>query len=241
MAECEIYDTPAPAADSSDAAAKNADSTSGADSLHAAPDSAAAPDAPAPEADPRPRIRAGRGLGNLAELFNDSNHYQLLHAQRLGIEPITDLRSFYRTNRPLVKIVTNENLVIDKLTHSYPYLVPEAAALLDDIARNFRDSLRSKKAADYRVVVTSILRTPNTVRKLRRVNRNAVELSTHQFATTFDISYNHFEPAGATPSALPPADMKYVLAEVIRDLHIQGRCMVKYERKSPCFHITVAN
>lgn len=199
-------------------------------------DSGSRKDSVAPEP-PRRRVPANR-LGNLAELFNDSNHFQLLHAQRLGIDPITDLRSYYRNKRPLVKVASNEDFVVDRLTHSYPYLVPEADALLHDIGRNFRDSLKRRGAKEYRIVVTSLLRTPATVKKLRRVNGNATELSTHQYATTFDISYNHFDVVGGADDS-SYADLKMVLAEVIRDLHRQGRCMVKYERKSPCFHITV--
>lgn len=201
-----------------------------------ASDSGARKDSVAPEP-PRRRVPTNR-LGNLAELFNDSNHFQLMHAQRLGIDPITDIRSYYRTKRPLVRVATNEDFVVDRLTHSYPYLVPEADALLHDIGRNFRDSLKRRGAKDYRIVVTSLLRTPATVKKLRRVNGNATELSTHQYATTFDISYNHFDVVGGADDS-SYADLKMVLAEVIRDLHRQGRCMVKYERKSPCFHITV--
>lgn len=186
---------------------------------------------------PRQRVRTS-GRINYAEFFNDSNHYQLQHAQRLGIEPITDLRSYYHNKRPLVKIATNEDYVLDHLTHSYPYLVPEADRLLHDIGRNFRDSLKSKGAKDYRIIVTSVLRTPATVKKLRRVNRNATELSTHQYATTFDLSYNKFAAAGGIDD-VSYADLKSVLAEVLADLHQEGRCMVKYEKKSPCFHITV--
>lgn len=197
----------------------------------------ARPNAPAPDETPRRHVRTG-SLGNLAELFNDSNHYQLLHAQRLGIDPISDLRSYYHTKRPLVKITSNEDFRVDELTHSYPYLIPEADRLLHDIGRAFRDSVRSRKGGDYRMVVTSLLRTPITVRSLRRVNRNATEQSTHQYATTFDISYNKFD-AVSGPDDANYGDLKLILAEVIRDLHRDGRCMVKYERKSPCFHITV--
>jgi hypothetical protein len=33
--------------------------------------------------------------------------------------------------------------------------------------------------------------------------------------------------------------LKYVLAEVLRDMRVTGRCHVKYEVKQGCFHITV--
>lgn len=189
------------------------------------------------EEQPRKRVR-GNIIGNLAEIFNDSNQYQLEHARRMGIDPITDLRSYYHPGRPLVKVESNSDFKVDELTHSYPYLVPEAKTLLHDIGKAFRDSVKARKGGDYRMIVTSLLRTPVTVRKLRRVNRNATEQSTHQYATTFDITYNKFD-AVSGPDNADYGDLKIILAEVIRNYHLQGRCMVKYERKSPCFHITV--
>ena len=33
--------------------------------------------------------------------------------------------------------------------------------------------------------------------------------------------------------------LKWVLAEVLRDMRESGRCYVKYEVKQGCFHITV--
>ena len=188
--------------------------------------------------DYKPTIKL-RYVGNLREVFNDSNYLQLEHAERLGITPVTDLRSLYRTRRPLVKIENNKDFTIDKLTHSFPFLVPEASRLLHDIGRTFRDSLIARGGKDYRIVVTSVLRTPASVKKLRRVNRNAVENSTHQYATTFDITYNRFSaPDGRTFVA--STELKALLAEVIYNLQQEGRCCVKYEVKSPCFHITVA-
>lgn len=182
---------------------------------------------------------AGNRIGSYAEIFNDSNYQQLEHAKRLGIEPITGLRSYFHPKRPLIKVESNEDFTVDQLTHSYPYLVPEADKLLHDIGKNFRETVKKRGGGDYRMVVTSLLRTPVTVKKLRRVNRNATEQSTHQYATTFDIAYNKFDAIGGTDDT-NYGDLKAILAEVIHELHKQGRCMVKYERKSPCFHITVA-
>lgn len=179
-----------------------------------------------------------RRIGRLHELFNDSNHYQLEHARRLGVDPMSDPASYYNTRRPLEKIETNKDFVVDELRHSYPYLVPEAAQLLHDIGRNFQDSLASRNGGRYRIIVTSVLRTPTTVKRLRRVNGNATQESTHQYGTTFDITYTRFNPAEGR-DINSQEDLKNLLAEVLLDLREQGRCMVKYERKSPCFHITV--
>lgn len=176
-------------------------------------------------------------IGQLSEIFNDSNHRQYAYAERLGIDPIEDLKSTYYTKRPLVYIRSNEYYQVDSLSHSLPILVPEAALLLEDIGRIFIDSLASRGADGYRIKVTSLLRTPATVKRLRRINKNATDSSTHKFATTFDISYSNFYCLDSTRT-INSEDLKNLLAEVLFDLRKAGRCLVKFERQTACFHIT---
>lgn len=176
-------------------------------------------------------------LGNLAEMFNDSNKYQYAVAERYGIRPVDDIRKAYHTNRPLVKIESCDAYMLDSLTHSMPYLVPEAASLLRTIGLNFIDSLASRGEGGYKIKVTSVLRTPQSVKRLRRVNVNATDSSTHQFGTTFDISWTKF--CCQDPNhTLHEGDLKNLLAEVLADLRKNGKCLVKFEKKTACFHIT---
>lgn len=182
------------------------------------------------------RIRVN-DVGKLWEVFNDSNKYQYAHAERLGITPVNCLRDAYFSRRPLVKIETCDAYYVDSLSHSVPYLVPEAANLLKQVGYSFIDSLASRGADGYRIKVTSLLRTPMHVQRLRRVNVNSTDSSTHQFGTTFDISWSKFVPSNPDRT-IHEGDLKNLLAEVLNDLHRQGRCMVKYERKTACFHIT---
>lgn len=179
-----------------------------------------------------------KNLGDYAVVFNDSNHYQLALAKKFGIKPINSLGDYYFTEAPLVRISNNENYRIEQLTHSIPYLVPEAADLLNDIGKAFKDSLIAQGAGEHHIIVTSVLRTPETVKSLRKVNVNAVDSSTHQYATTFDIAYQSFH-AGQNARAVSEIKMKKLLAEILYNMRRQGRCLVKYEIKSPCFHITV--
>ncbi|MDE6286679.1 MAG: hypothetical protein K2L99_06775, partial [Muribaculaceae bacterium] len=130
------------------------------------------------------RIRL-RPIGPLRPLFNDSNRVQLEAARAIGISPIESEADAWRLSRPLVPVRSCRNYYVDELRHSYPYLVPEAARLLADIGRAFNDSLQARGGGAYRLKVTSLLRTPATVGRLRRVNRNASEQSTHVYGTTF--------------------------------------------------------
>ena len=174
---------------------------------------------------------------SLDRYFNDSNYIQLAAAEQLGINPINTMGDVYLTRRPLTEIASSDNSKVDNLTHSLPFLVPEAAALLDDIGSEFTKRAKEATGIDgYKVIMTSALRTASTVKALMKVNQNAVEKSTHMYGTTFDISYNGF--MGPGNEAVSSPQLKMVLAEVLRDMRAKERCYVKYEIKSPCFHIT---
>ena len=177
-------------------------------------------------------------LGRLREVFNDTNDLQLPAAIANGIEPVTDLRSAYHLRRPIQLIYSCDEFVVDSLWMSMPYLVPRAAQLLKDIGRTFQDTVRARGGGDYRIKVTSLLRTEYSVSKLRRRNRNASDSSCHRFATTFDISWTKFDCLDTT-RLVSLEDLKNILAEVIQQKREQGRCYAIYERRQGCFHVTV--
>lgn len=182
------------------------------------------------------RIRV-RMLGSLRKVFNDSNYIHLGVARKYGITPIMKLSDAWNLKVPVIRVVPTETYYIDKLTYSLPYLVPRAKKLLDDIAQTWKDSLTARGGGYYRLKVTSMLRTPATIKKLRRRNTAAVDSSAHQYGTTFDISFVKF--VCDNPSTPRTAeDLKNLLAEVLYDLREEGRCYVKYEHKQGCFHIT---
>lgn len=179
-----------------------------------------------------------RNVGPLARVFNDMNDIQLAAADSLGITPISSLRDAYNIQKPLVKVESCDEFYLDSLSHSMPYLRPQALQLLKDIGRSFTDTIKARTGGKiYRIMVTSVLRTEQSVKMLRRRNRNASENSAHQYATTFDITYIRFMP-GSPDYRLSDECMKNVLAEVLYDLRMKNRCYVKFERKQSCFHIT---
>ena len=88
-------------------------------------------------------------------------------------------------------------------------------------------------------IVTSVTRTHNDVKNLRRSgNVNASTNSCHFYGTTFDITYARFYKHTGHTETFESAMMKQILAEVLKNLRDEGRCYVKYERKQACFHIT---
>ena len=183
-----------------------------------------------------------RGVANFGRTFGDLNQKQLNVAQAIGITPIASREEAEEMTDRLTYIESNERYAVDSLTHSIPYLIPGAAALLDTIGQNFLDSLASKGLNPNRIIVTSVLRTEKDVKRLRRRNTNASSNSTHAYGTTFDVSWKRFqkvEDEDGRPMQDVGADtLKLVLAEVLRDLKQADRCYVKYEIKQACFHIT---
>jgi hypothetical protein len=162
---------------------------------------------------------------------------QLEAAQQIGITPVSTLKDVWKINQPIRKVETCKEYYIDNLSYSMPYLVPEADELLKEIGSRFNDSLAARGGGNYRLKVTSILRSNSTVSRLRRRNGNAVEASAHMFGTTFDISYVKFICDSVTV-ARTQEDLKNLLAEVLKQLREEEKCYVKYERKQGCFHIT---
>lgn len=181
------------------------------------------------------RIKA---IGHLREVFNDSNQVHWEAAESIGIKPLTDTRSHFAPGRDLVKVVSCRDYYVDELTYSSPYLVPEAATLLHEIGRRFNDSLAARGGGAYRIRVTSVLRTPESVSRLRRRNRNAVDSSVHQLGTTFDITYSRFACSDSSQPRRSAEDLKNLLAEVLYDLRKEGWCYIKFERQQPCYHVT---
>ena len=175
--------------------------------------------------------------------FPDQNDVQLVAAHRHGVKPVTDRADAEKRKSELVYVGGNPFYHVDKLRSSIPYLVPRAAVLLQDIGRNFFDSLQIKQIPLHKIIVTSVLRSKADIVKLRGHNSNATENSCHLYGTTFDVCYNRYktveDPEGPERRKVRNDTLKWVLSEVLNDMRKQNRCLVKYEVKQGCFHITV--
>lgn len=179
-----------------------------------------------------------------AALFNDQNGVQLKSAKKFGVKQTLKNRDAADDVKDsLVHIKDNSHYSIAKLTHSIPYLTNGAAGLLDMIGKNFLDSLESKGLNPNKIIVTSVLRTQEDIKKLQKSgNPNAVNNSAHCYATTFDITYARYDKIKFKNfrlcESVEPELLKKVLGEVLRDLRKQNKCYVKYEVRQRCFHIT---
>lgn len=171
--------------------------------------------------------------------FADLNDVHLVAAQKLGIEPVTSREEAKHATRDMVEIESNDYYEVEELKHSIPFLVPEAAQLLEDIGKNFQDSLAHLNAPVYKIKVTSVTRTVADVKNLKKRNSNSSLNSAHQYGTTFDVSWVRYSKIDEKDTLNIDKDqLKMVLASVLRDLHRTERCYIKHERKQGCFHIT---
>lgn len=186
-----------------------------------------------------------RGVLSYKRSFGDLNEKHLQTAQAIGVRPIASRRDAEDMKDHLTHIATDRLYAVDSLTHSIPYLVPKAASLLDTIGSNFLDSLAAKGLNPYKVIVTSVLRTKEDVKRLRRRNGNASANSAHCYGTTFDVSWKRFQKVededGRPLQDVSSDTLKLVLSEVLRDLRKADKCYIKYELKQGCFHITARN
>ena len=183
-----------------------------------------------------------RGVVSYKRSFPDLNDKHLEVAKAVGIRPLEDREEAESMKEKLTHITDNEFYVVDSLTHSIPYLVPRASALLDTIGSNFLDSLAAKGLNPNQVIVTSVLRTQSDVKRLRRRNGTASANSAHCFGATFDVSWKRFKKVededGRPLQDVGSDTLKLVLSEVLRDLRQAEKCYIKYELKQGCFHIT---
>lgn len=182
-------------------------------------------------------------VSHYGQTFPDSNNVQMVSAKKYGVTPVENRIEAEHRKDELVYIAANPYFHVDPLRSSIPYLVPRAAVLLNDIGRNYFDSLQIKGVPLHQIIVTSVLRTKEDIRKLRNYNGNASENSCHLYGTTFDICYNRYktvqDPQGPSRRQVRNDSLKWILSEVLRDMRMQNRCYVKYEVKQGCFHITV--
>lgn len=184
--------------------------------------------------------KISRFSGNYNRTFNDLHDLHFEAAVKNGITPLATKDKASQMGEKLVFIPKElPYYKTDSLTHSCPYLVSDAAKLLMDICVNFSDSLESKGMPPYKLVLTSLTRTDEDIKKLTKRNVNASHNSAHCYGTTFDISWRRFVKLNPNTEEIKEDKLKFVLGQVLHNMREQERCYIKHERKQACFHITV--
>ena len=173
--------------------------------------------------------------------FNDLQAKQHEVASRIGLpHPPKDRKDAAKMRHQLVEIKTNDNYIVDSLTHSVPYLIPAATHELEAIGAEWADILARNGLPHYRFYVTSVLRTEQDIKYLQKSgNINSVTQSCHCYGTTFDLAYMRYNKVSHTRTYMHEDNLKLVLGQVLLNHQRAGKIYVKYEWKQSCFHITV--
>ena len=205
-----------------------------------------------------------------AALRRFDNDAQLVAARRLGIPANTPRQAVERmvSEGRMVRLAdSTEDWIVRKLDHSSPFLTRDGAAALREIAQRFQQALVRSGLPEYRLEISSALRSAEDQAALRSANVNAAAgESTHQYGTTFDVAYSAFAPPAdpiVTPS-LPEAawlephlawvaatlaetvaarrsrELMAVLGSILLEMQGEGKIMVTLERLQPVYHVTVA-
>jgi uncharacterized protein YcbK (DUF882 family) len=177
--------------------------------------------------------------------LNDKNDIHILHAQTNGLKQSFESNEAFLlgidsliNNGVLIEVTNNSFYQLKKLTHSHPYLIPEAVDMLNDIGYRFQKRLHEKGYPRYQFRITSLLRTEETQNKLSKRNGNATGHSAHIYGTTLDISYKDFynvEKDTIESNYIPVQALTQILIEMRKECKL----LVVRERKQSCFHITV--
>ncbi len=142
----------------------------------------------------------------IATLRRSRNARHVELAESLGVGPpdtraqADSLAGVY----DFVPIVTDSLYTVLPAQSSVALLTPSGAASLDSVAVRFRERLAAVGLPPFRFAVSSLWRTGADQAALRGGNVNAAAgRSSHEYGTTYDITYNptRYSPA---PDALPP-------------------------------------
>lgn len=161
--------------------------------------------------------------GRYKTTFDDIQEVQIESAMSQGITPM-------QTAADLTALIADGSVVDVGADSCYdcqadfPFLVPIAADLLEEVRKRYQDAAGDSK----QLRLTSCLRTVQSVKGLKRWNPNSVENSCHLYGTTFDLSYSKMT-----------SEERKILGQILYELQQGGYCYVKYELKQPCFHVTV--
>ncbi|HEX9950144.1 MAG TPA: DUF5715 family protein [Rubricoccaceae bacterium] len=138
--------------------------------------------------------------GELASLRRSLNARHVELAERLGVAPLDSLGV---AATGLVRADTLASVRVLDGTYSDPLLTPCGLAALRLVGDTLAAAARRAGVPVVRPVATSLLRSAASQAALRRVNANAAAgRSSHEFGTTFDLSYRRYEPLPPTGLAV---------------------------------------
>ncbi len=171
--------------------------------------------------------------------LNDKVVEYSAEAKRKGIQVCKNENELNKriSEGKLVKVKSGNRYIVDRMTYSYPYVTKESKILLDEIAKRFKEKTSQKRLNGARFIVTSMTRKTESIKSLRKYNRNASANSPHLYGNAFDISYKRILARKWVLTNCDKKFLKETLAEVIWQLREEKKCWATYEKGQSCFHV----
>lgn len=178
--------------------------------------------------------------------LRDPNRMHIITGREVGLkEPFRKnadflaIRDSLLENNILQYVEEGDHFVKKPMHYSYPYMTPEAIALLNEICDRFHEKLMKKKLNSYSIILTSCLRTLESQNTLRSSNLNATrDTTSHAFGASFDISYWEFYN-DRTKQTVRYKNLQKILHQTIKEIRNEKKCLVIKETGQFCFHCTV--
>jgi hypothetical protein len=139
--------------------------------------------------------------------------------------------------RELFRVRSGNLYLVAEMNDSYPYVTRESRKLIKEIGKRFKKKIGEYGLKGSRFVVTSMTRTTDNMKELKKSNGNVSDNSPHLNGNAFDISYARFSLRKLFDTPCDDWYLKEALAEVIWQLRGEKKCWATYERTQGCFHI----
>lgn len=180
----------------------------------------------------------------LLKKFTNSYHQKAAHESPLT-SPLESKKHFLKNEEAicdlydLEKLEDTETFIVSRLTHSIPYVTEDTKDFLILLGERMYERFDSLDILPYRYVLTSITRTLDDQKRLRKSNLNATQNeSSHYFGVSIDISQTRFAFPENRESVYSYRLRNLIARELIK-LQDEGLCYVVLENREKCFHITV--
>ncbi|PZX55650.1 DUF5715 family protein [Algoriphagus chordae] len=167
------------------------------------------------------------------DLITKEYDKHLYAAEHNGFGLIDDEEHYNKLieEKKLVLISQGNGYEVMKLTHSHPYVTPYSKVVLEELGLAFQTLTEDESF----FTITSVTRTPEQQKSLRKRNRNATSgISSHSYGVSFDISYVRFNGKKGSNWAA-----KKKLEKILDEFQKADKIVFIKERNQSCYHVTV--
>jgi predicted nucleic acid-binding Zn ribbon protein len=171
--------------------------------------------------------------------LNDRIADYSFQARNNGIAPCKNEEEIRKQVRKwkLFRVRSSSLYIVADMNNSYPYITRDSKALINEIGKRFKKQIAEYGLKGSKFYVTSMTRTTDNMKGLKKTNGNVSDNSPHLNGNAFDISYARFSFRKLFVTSCDEWYLKEALAEVIWQLRDEKKCWATYEKQQGCYHI----